>query len=296
MMTPAGPLAAQSSAWDAETMAPDPVDGRSTVYAPNGMVATSQPLASEAALRILRQGGNAFDAAVAASAVLSLVEPHMTNVGGDLFALAWSADEGRMIGLDASGRAGSLMTPENIREDGFDDVPYRGAGSVTVPGAVAGWEALVREHGNLSLAEVLEPAIELAEGGFPVSPIIARQWGNLVGVLEDDEGASATYLMDGEAPEAGEWFRNPDLARTLRMIAGGGADAFYRGDFGARLADGIRELGGYITPDDMAAMEVEWVEPLSVDYRGWTIWELPPAGQGIAALQMFELLEPFDLA
>src|SRR6056297_360593 len=170
-----GPLAAQSSAWDAETMAPDPVDGRSTVYAPNGMVATSQPLASEAALRILRQGGNAFDAAVAASAVLSLVEPHMTNVGGDLFALAWSADHGRMIGLDASGFAGSLMTPERIREDGFDDIPYRGAGSVTVPGAVAGWEALVEEHGNLSLAEVLEPAIELAEGGFPVSPIIAGQ-------------------------------------------------------------------------------------------------------------------------
>jgi gamma-glutamyltranspeptidase/glutathione hydrolase len=292
----ASPIEAQSSAWDAETMAPDPVDGRSTVYAPNGMVATSQPLASEAALRILREGGNAFDAAVAASAVLTLVEPHMTNVGGDLFALAWSEREGRLVGLDASGRAGSLMTPENIRADGFDDVPYRGPGSVTVPGAVAGWEALVGEYGNLSLAEVLAPAIELAEGGFPVSPIIAGQWANLVGVLEDDPGAAATYLMDGEAPEAGEWFRNPDLAGTLRMISDGGADAFYRGEFGARLANGLRDLGGYITPEDMAAMEVEWVEPLSVDYRGWTIWELPPAGQGIAALQMFELLEEYDLA
>jgi gamma-glutamyltranspeptidase/glutathione hydrolase len=290
------PVHAQSSAWDAATMAPGPVDGRSTVYAPNGMVATSQPLASEAALRILRQGGNAFDAAVAASAVLSLVEPHMTNVGGDLFALAWSEREGRLVGLDASGRAGSLMTPENIRADGFDDVPYRGAGSVTVPGAVAGWEALVGEYGNLSLAEVLAPAIELAEGGFPVSPIIAGQWGNLVGVLEDDPGAAATYLIEGEAPDAGTWFRNADLAGTLRMISDGGADAFYRGEFGARLADGIRELGGYITAEDMAAMEVEWIEPLSVDYRGWTIWELPPAGQGIAALQMFELLEEYDLA
>jgi gamma-glutamyltranspeptidase/glutathione hydrolase len=292
----AAPLQAQnSSAWDPETMAPDPVDGRSTVYAPNGMVATSQPLASEAALRILRQGGNAFDAAVAASAVLSLVEPHMTNVGGDLFALAWSAEEGGLVGLDASGRAGSLMTPERIAADGFDDIPYRGAGSVTVPGAVAGWEALVEGYGSLSLAEVLAPAIEYAENGFPVSPIIARQWGGLVGVLERDEGAAATYLIDGEAPEVGTWFRNPDLAATLRMIAEGGADAFYRGDFGARLAEGIRELGGYITPDDMAAMEVDWVEPLSVDYKGWTIWELPPAGQGIAALEMFELLEPFDL-
>jgi len=288
--------AQSSSAWDPETMAPDPVDGRSTVYAPNGMVATSQPLASGVALRILRQGGNAFDAAVAASAVLTLVEPHMTNVGGDLFALAWSAEEGRIVGLDASGRAGSLMTPERIRADGFDDVPYQGPGSITVPGAVAGWEALVESYGNLSLAEVLAPAIELAEGGFPVSPIIARQWGNLVGLLEDDAGAAATYLMDGEAPEAGEWYRNPDLAGTLRLVAEGGGDAFYRGEFGARLADGIRELGGYITPEDMAAMEVEWVEPLSVDYKGWTIWELPPAGQGIAALEMFELLEPFDLA
>lgn len=296
LLSLAAPLQAQnSSAWDAETMAPDPVDGRSTVYAPNGMVATSQPLASEAALRILRQGGNAFDAAVAASAVLSLVEPHMTNVGGDLFALAWSAEEEGLVGLDASGRAGALMTPERIEADGFDDVPYRGAGSVTVPGAVAGWEALVEGYGNLSLAEVLAPAIEYAETGFPVSPIIARQWGNLVGVLERDEGAAATYLIEGEAPEAGTWFRNPDLAATLRMIAEGGADAFYRGDFGVRLAEGIRELGGYITPADMAAMEVEWVEPLSVDYKGWTIWELPPAGQGIAALEMFELLEPFDL-
>jgi len=292
----AGPIDAQnSSAWDAESMAPAAVDGRSTVYAPNGMVATSQPLASEAALRILRDGGNAFDAAVAASAVLTLVEPHMTNVGGDLFALGWSARDDGLVGLDASGQAGALMTPENIRADGFDDVPYRGAGSITVPGAVAGWEALVEEYGTMSLAEVLAPAIELAEGGFPLSPIIARQWGNLVGVLEDDPGAAATYLIDGEAPEAGEWFRNPDLAGTLRMIADGGAEAFYRGDFGARLADGVRELGGYLTPEDMAAMEVEWVEPLSVDYRGWTVWELPPAGQGIAALQMFELLEPFEL-
>ncbi|MDT8370114.1 MAG: gamma-glutamyltransferase family protein, partial [Longimicrobiales bacterium] len=199
-------------------------------------------------------------------------------------------------GLDASGRAGALMTPERIRADGFDDVPYQGAGSITVPGAVAGWEALIETYGTLSLAEVLEPAIELAEGGFPVSPIIARQWGGLVDLLERDAGAAATWLIDGEAPEAGEWFANPDLGATLRLIAEGGADAFYRGEFGARVADGVRELGGYLTAADMAAMEVEWVEPLSVDYRGWRIWELPPAGQGVAALQIFELLEPFDLA
>jgi len=296
--TPAAEDDSESSGLDAVAMndpAPQPVDGRSTVYAPNGMVATSQPLASEAALRILRDGGNAFDAAVAASAVLSLVEPHMTNVGGDLLAIAWSADEGRLVGLDATGRAGSRMTPENIMADGFDDVPYRGAGSVTVPGAVAGWDALVSEYGNLTLAEVLQPAIELAEGGFPVSPIIAGQWRNQTGTLEDNDGAAAVFLPNGEAPRAGEWFTNPDLAASLRQIAREGAGAMYGGSLGQRVVDGLNELGGYIDIEDMAAMEVEWVEPISTDYKGWTIWEMPPATQGVAALQMFELLEPFDL-
>lgn len=299
--TPADDVASDSDAesgLDAQVNvdpAPQPVDGRSTVYAPNSMVATSQPLASEAALRILREGGNAFDAAVAASAVLSLVEPHMTNVGGDLLAIAWSADEGRLVGLDATGRAGSRMSAENIRADGHDDVPYRGAGSVTVPGAVAGWDALVSEYGNLDLATVLQPAIELAENGFPLSPIIAGQWRNQTGTLEDNDGAAAVFLPGGESPEAGEWFTNPDLAASLRQIAREGAGAVYGGSLGARVVEGLNELGGYIDIEDMAAMEVEWVDPISTDYRGWTIWEMPPATQGVAALQMFELLEPYDL-
>ncbi len=276
--------------------APAPIAGRSTVYAPHAMVATSQPLASSAALGILRSGGNAFDAAVAASAVLSLVEPHMTGVGGDLFAIFWLADEGRLEGLNATGRAGSNMTPERIRADGFDRVPYQGAGAVTVPGAVAGWAALVRDHGRLSLPEVLAPAIELAENGFPVSPIIARQWAGLVDLLERDPGATATYLIDGErAPRPGEWFRNPDLAATLRLIAREGPGVMYGGELGRRIVEGLTPMGGYLTLEDMAGMEVEPVQPISTDYEGWTVWELPPANQGVAALQMLELLEPFDL-
>ncbi|WP_419950377.1 gamma-glutamyltransferase [Candidatus Palauibacter sp.] len=277
--------------------APASMAGRSTAYAPNGMVATSQPMASSVALGVLRDGGNAFDAAIAASAVLSLVEPHMTGLGGDLWALFWSADEGRLVGLDATGRAGTNMTPERIRADGYDRVPGSGPGAVTVPGAIAGWGALNETYGTRPLAELVAPAIAIAEEGFPVTPIIARQWEGQLRKLQADTGAAATYLIDGErAPEAGEWFRNPDFARSLRTIAEEGPSAMYGGALGTRVAEGLAELGGYLTPADMAAMEVRWIEPLSMDYRGWTIWELPPAGQGVAALQMFGMLEGFDLA
>ena len=289
------PPAAQSAA--ATATAPLPVAGRSTVYSPHGLVATSQPLASTAALRILEEGGNAFDAAVAASAVLSLVEPHMTGLGGDLFAIFWSAEEERVVGLDASGRAGARMTPEQIRADGFERVPYQGPGSVTVPGAIAGWAALLEDYGSMSVADVVAPAIALAEDGFPVSPIIARQWQNQEDLLLEDPGATATYLIDGErGPEPGEWFRNPDFAASLRMIAEQGPSALYGGALGQRVVEHLDGVGGYLTLADMEAMEVRWVEPLSVDYKGWTVHELPPAGQGIAALQMLEMLEPYDLA
>ena len=282
---------------EAAMNAPGSMAGRSTVYAPNGMVATSQPMASSVALGVLRDGGNAFDAAIAASSVLSLVEPHMTGLGGDLFALFWSAEEGRLVGLDATGRAGTHMTPERIRADGFDRVPGSGPGAVTVPGAIAGWGALNEKYGSRPLAEIVAPAIALAEEGFPVTPIIAGQWQGQLSKLQADPGAAATYLIDGErAPEAGEWFRNPDFARTLRTIAAEGPAAMYGGELGTRVAEGLAELGGYLTPEDMAAMEVRWVEPLSMDYKGWTVWELPPAGQGVAALQMLGMLEAFDLA
>ena len=279
-----------------EADAPLPIAGRSTVYAPNGVIATSQPLASAAGLRVLEAGGNAFDAAIAASAVLSLVEPHMTGLGGDLFALFWSADEDRLVGLDATGRAGARSTPEQIRADGFDRMPGSGPQAVTVPGAVAGWAALNERYGSMPLDRIFERAIDLAENGFPVSPIIARQWQGQERKLRADPGAAATYLVDGErAPEAGEWFVNPDFARSLRMIAEEGRDAMYGGALGRKVVDGLAELGGYLTHADMEAMEVRWVDPISTDYKGWRVWELPPAGQGIAALQMLELVEPFDL-
>ncbi|MDX1532479.1 MAG: gamma-glutamyltransferase, partial [Rhodothermales bacterium] len=271
--------------------------GRSTVYAPRGVVATSHPLASAEALKILQDGGNAFDAAVAAVAILNVVEPHMTGLGGDMFALFWSAAEGRLVGLDASGRSGSLMTPERLASEGLDDVPGSGAGAVTVPGALAGWAALVDRYGTRTLADVFAPAIRIAEEGWPVSPIIARQWQGQLRKLQRDEGAAATYLVDGErAPEAGEWMTNPDIARTFRRIAEGGTGVFYGGELGREIVERVRELGGYLTLEDLADNEIRWVEPLSVAYKGYRLWELPPAGQGMAALQMLKMLEPYDLA
>lgn len=271
--------------------------GRSTVYAPHGAVATSQPLATGAALGVLERGGNAIDAAVTAAAVLSVVEPHMTGMGGDLFALVWSADQARLVGLDASGRAGSLMSAERIRAAGHAGVPATGAGAVTVPGSVAGWVALLEGYGTVSLAQALAPAIALAREGFPVTPVIARQWAAAAPKLAADVGARATYLIEGRrAPRAGEWFANPELAASLAAVAEAGPGALYGGALGRRIADGVRALGGWLTPDDLASYRPDWVEPISMEYKGHTLWELPPAGQGLAALQMLGMAKAFDLA
>ncbi len=275
---------------------PSTVAGRSTVYAPHGVIATSQPLASAAGLAVLQKGGNAVDAAVAAAAVLNLTEPHMTGIGGDMFAILWSADERRLVGLNASGRSGSLMTREELLKRGHESVPLHGAEPITVPGALSGWAALLERYGTLSLAEVLQPAIELAEGGFPVTPIIARLWAGEVEKLKQDEGARSTYLIDGQrAPAAGEWFRNPDFAATLKAIAEQGPGLLYGGALGERIVARVRELGGFLTLDDLADHQPNWVEPISVDFVGHRVWELPPNGQGIAALEMLRILEPFDL-
>ena len=277
-------------------VSPSSLAGRSTVYAPTAAVATSQPLASGAGLEILQKGGNAVDAAVAAAAVLNLTEPHMTGIGGDMFAILWSARDQELVGLDASGRSGSLLTPETLRSKGHEDMPGSGAEAVTVPGAISGWAALLDRYGTMSLAEVLAPAIRMAEEGFPVTPIIAAQWRTQYEKLARDEGAKATFLYDGErGPEAGEWFRNPDLANSLRMLADQGPGAFYGGELGRTVVDGLANLGGYLTIDDLRDHEPVWVDPISVDFRGYRIWELPPAGQGVAALQMMKMLEPLDL-
>ena len=266
------------------------------MYAPREAIATSQPLASGAGLEILLRGGNAIDAAVAAAAVLNVVEPHMTGVGGDMFANLWSAEEQQLVGLDASGRAGSLLTPEALRADGHESMPSSGPASVTVPGAISGWVALLERYGTMSLGEVLALAIRLAEDGFPVTPVIARQWRNQEEKLSRNVGATATYLLEGKrGPEAGEWFRNPDLARSFRMLAEGGPGVFYGGELGRTIVDGLVEIGGYLTLDDLTNHSAEWVDPISIDFRDYAVWELPPAGQGVAALQMMKMLEPLDL-
>jgi len=274
---------------------PTTLAGRSTVYAPHAAVATSQPLASTAALEALRQGGNAIDAAVAAAAVLGVTEPHMTGIGGDMFAIVWLAKAQKLVALNASGRAGSLMTRETLQARGFRPGSQQGVMSVTVPGALAGWDKLLRTYGKRTLAQALQPAIGYARDGFPVSPIIAAQWANETKFLQRDSAAAATFLPGGHAPKAGEWFRNPDLARTLQEIADKGIGTFYGGPLGQRIVAQIAALGGFVTLDDLKKNAPTWVTPISVPFHGYRVWELPPNNQGIAALEMLRILEPYDL-
>ena len=274
---------------------PTTLAARSTVYAPNGAVATSQPLASAAGLEVLRQGGNAIDAAVAAAAVLSVTEPHMTGIGGDMFAIVWLAREQKLIALNASGRAGSRMTRETLQTRGFRSGSQQGVMSVTVPGALAGWDMLVRTHGKRTLAQALQPAIAYARDGFPVSPIIAAQWANETNFLKRDSAAAATFLPGGHAPKAGDWFQNPDYARTLQEIAKNGIRTFYGGALGQRIVTRLEALDGFITIDDLKKNAPNWVAPISVPFRGYRVWELPPNNQGIAALEMLRILETYDL-
>ena len=275
---------------------PTSMAGRSTVYAPNGVIATSQPLASAAGLEVLRTGGNAIDAAVAAAAVLSVTEPHMTGIGGDMFAIVWLANEQKLVALNASGRAGSLMTRETLQARDFRAGSQQGAMSVTVPGALAGWDLLLRTHGRRTLAQVLQPAITYARDGFPVSPIIAEQWADQTEFLQRDSAAAAAYLPGGRAPKAGEWFRNPDYARTLQEIADSGIGTFYGGALGQRIVARLSALDGFITLDDLRKNAPDWVTPISVPFQGYRVWELPPNNQGIAALEMLRILETYDLA
>jgi len=274
---------------------PTTLAGRSTAYAPHAAVATSQPLASTTGLEVLRQGGNAIDAAVAAAAVLAVTEPHMTGIGGDMFAIVWLAKEQKLVALNASGRAGSLMTRETLQARGFRAGSQQGVMSVTVPGALAGWDKLLRTYGKRTLAQALEPAIGYARDGFPVSPIIAAQWANETKFLQRDSAAAATFLPGGHAPKAGEWFRNPDLARSLQEIADNGIGTFYGGALGHRIVARIAALGGFVTLDDLKKNAPTWVTPISVPFRGYRVWELPPNNQGIAALEMLRILEPYDL-
>ena len=280
---------------------PATASGRSTVYSPRGAAATSHPLATGAALEILQAGGNAIDAAVTAAAVLNVVEPHMTGMGGDMFAILWHADQRRLVGLDASGKSGSkidteqLIAAESEGAEGSKRVPRDGARSVTVPGALSGWNALLESYGESTITEALQPAIRLADEGFPVSPIIARDWASAVDGLRGNAGAASTFLIDDEAPEAGQWFSNPDLANTFRRVAENGIETFYGGELGQQIVAGLDHLGGFLTVEDLRDHAFHWVEPMRVDYKTYTLHELPPAGQGVAALQMLKMLEGFDL-
>ena len=292
----AAAAAAFVSAVAAQSPRPTTMAHRSTVYAPHGIIATSQPLATAAGLAVLERGGNAIDAAVTAAAVLNVTEPMMTGIGGDMFAIVWSAKDHKLYGLNASGRAGSLMTREALLARGHRTMPSESVEDVTVPGALSGWDALLHRFGTITLAQALAPAIGYAEDGFPVTPIIAQDWGSEATRLARDEGARATFLVDGaHAPRAGEWFRNPDLARTFRLIAAQGPSVVYGGELGQRIVTGVRQLGGYLTLDDLRAHQPEWVEPIAVSFKGHRVWELPPNGQGVAALEMLRMLEPYDL-
>lgn len=261
-----------------------------------GMAATSQRFATEAAVRILREGGSAADAAVAAAAVLNVTEPMSTGLGGDMFALYYEVNSRKVAALNGSGRAPAALTLDRLGREGLVPLPAHHAHTVTVPGACAGWCDLLGRYGRLPLSQVLAPAIHLAEEGFAVAPWTAHAWRGAAGFLARAPGGRALLRPDGRAPAAGEIFRNPGLARTLRAIAAGGKDAFYRGEIARAISEAVRKAGGVLAPEDLAAHESTWEEPLRTTYRGMTVWECPPNGQGIVALIALNLLEGFGLS
>jgi gamma-glutamyltranspeptidase/glutathione hydrolase len=268
---------------------------RSTVIGRGGMAATSQPLATAAAIRVLQQGGNAIDAAIAASAVLGVVEPMSCGMGGDLFAIVWDAKGKKLHGLNASGRAPAAASIDSYKSKGLAEIPTSGPLSWSVPGCVDGWDMLRSEFGTKPLAALLAPAIEYAEFGFPVSEIIAADWQGSTRSLSRIPTSAATYLPGGLPPRTGDVFKNPGLARSLKLVAEGGRDAYYRGPIAEVIAEYSKSVGGLIALGDLQSHKGNWIEPVSTNYRGYDVWELPPNGQGIAALQMLNLLEPYDL-
>jgi gamma-glutamyltranspeptidase/glutathione hydrolase len=261
----------------------------------NGMVATSQPLASTSALRILQDGGSAVDAAIGAAAVLNVVEPNSTGIGGDMFALVYMQKDGKPVGLNGSGWAGSKATFDFFKTRNLQSVPLFGMHSVTVPGAVAGWYKLHQRYGKLPMSRILAPAIEYAEKGFPVSDIISNQWQHAEARLIATPDAARHALIDGRAPRQGELFKMPELARTFRIIAEGGRDAFYKGDIARKIVEFSGKNDGTLTLSDFSEFDAQWIEPVSTNYRGYDVYELGAQTQGITVLEMLNILEAFDL-
>jgi gamma-glutamyltranspeptidase/glutathione hydrolase len=272
-----------------------PFASRSEVIAMQGMAATSQPLATQVALDVLKAGGSAVDAAIAANAMLGLVEPTGCGIGGDLFAIVWDAEANELTGLNASGRSPQSLTLQHFRDLGMESIPYLGPLTVSVPGAVDGWFELHARYGRLPMSELLQPAIEYADRGFPVTAFIADLWQENAPSRAEFPGMKEVFMPGGGAPNTGDVFKNPNLANTYRLIAEGGRDAFYKGEIATKIDAYMAEQGGFLTADDLAAHTSEWVTPMSTNYRGYDVFELPPNGQGIVALQMLNILEGYDL-
>ena len=268
---------------------------RSAAVGRHGMIATSQTLASAAGLKVLQDGGNAIDAAVTAAGVLAVVEPSMNGIGGDLFAIVYDAKTKRVYALDASGRSAAAATPEEFARRGITEMPGGGVLSVDVPGVVSGWDALLTRFGTVSMARALGPAVRYARDGFPVAELMAHEWREAAEKLSNDPAAAATFLPNGTAPAMGEVFANPRLAKSLDLIAAQGKDAFYQGPIAEAIAADMRTRGGLLTAKDLADHTVDWVDTISVNYRGYDVHEMPPSTQGFVALEMLNILEGFDI-
>ncbi|MBK7627900.1 MAG: gamma-glutamyltransferase [Bacteroidales bacterium] len=283
------------------TFAQDRITGRdfatrSEVIARNGMAATSQPLATQAALDILKKGGNAIDAAIAANAVLGVVEPTGSGIGGDLFAIIWSAEKNKLYGLNASGKSPRSLKLEYFQDNGYEFIPSYGPLPVSVPGCVDGWYEMHDMFGKLPMKDLLQPAIVYAREGFPVTEVIAYYLDKGTEILQEFPNIKEVYMPKGKAPAKGEVFKNPLLANTLEKIAKGGRNEFYRGSIARDIDAFMKKQGGFLTYEDLSRHHSEWVEPVNTTYRGFDVWELPPNGQGIAALQILNILEGFDIA
>ncbi len=266
------------------------------VISRHGIVATSQTLASQAGARILARGGSAMDAAIAANAVLGVVEPNSDGIGGDLFAMYWDAKTGKLTGINASGWAPKALSIEYLRAKGISSMPQDGIQSVTVPGCVDGWEKLHKKFGKVPWRDLFQPAIYYAENGFPVTEMIAGAWERATATLQMDENGRRVFMPNGRAPEIGQMFRNPELGQALELIADGGAAAFYQGPISKAILRTSDKRGGTMAAADLGEFASEWVEPISTDYRGWRVYELPPNGQGMATLEMLNMMERYALA
>ncbi|HKE07451.1 MAG TPA: gamma-glutamyltransferase [Candidatus Acidoferrum sp.] len=277
------------------TQAQDRSQARSMVISRQGIVAAESPLAAQAGARILERGGNAVDAAIATNAMMGVVSPMMNGIGGDLFAIVYDAKANKLYGLNASGWAPKGLTPELLRKKGLRDMPEAGVNTITVPGAVDGWQKLADKFGRKKLADDLAAAIQTAREGFPVTEWVAGYWGSSVDHLRGDDAAAKLYLPQDRAPRVGEVFQNPGLAWSLEQIATHGPEAFYKGEIAKKILETLERHGSVMTAQDLAEFSAEWVEPISTTYRDWTVSEMPPNGQGMAALEMLNIMETFPL-